>query len=84
MESVDSPPRTVPLIGYDDVVARLDNLFDVISALHENLVDYLSGRKGKRAKRIRAPRPETAQQRLRRAQRIEKLNNLVDHMTGGR
>lgn len=87
LQGAESPSRTsrnVPLTGYSDVVARLDNLFDVISALHENLVDYMSGRKSTRTKRVRAPRPETAQQRLRRAQKIATLNNLVEQLTGGR
>jgi hypothetical protein len=76
--------HTVPLAGYSDVVARLDNVFDAITALHENLVDYLARRKSSRVNKTRAPRPETAQQRLRRTEKTQKLDALVQRMTGGR
>jgi hypothetical protein len=76
-------PR-VPLAGYSDVIARLDNVFDAISALHETMVDVYSRRNGRRVNRTRAPRPETAQQRLRRAETYRALDSIVEQMTGGR
>jgi len=76
-------PR-IPLVGYSDVVARLDNVFDAISAMHETFVSVYSRRKNKSVNRTRAPRPETAQQRLRRSEGRRVLDSIVDQMTGGR
>lgn len=74
----------VPLAGYNEIAVRLDNLFDAISSVNETLLaaPHFKRRSGRRA--VRAPRPETAQQRLKREQSMTRINSLVDHMTGGR
>jgi hypothetical protein len=74
----------VPLVGYDEVATRLDNLFDAINAVNETLLaaPHFRRRKGRQA--VRAIRPESAQQRLKRQQSLEKINSIVDRMTGGR
>lgn len=76
-------PR-VPLVGYDEVAARLDNVFDAINAVNETLLaaPHFKRRNGRQA--VRAPRPETAQQRVKRQQSMTRINSIVDHMTGGR
>lgn len=75
---------TVPLVGYDEVATRLDNLFDAINAVNETLLaaPHFKRRKGRQA--VRAIRPESAQQRLKRQQSLVKINSIVDRMTGGR
>jgi hypothetical protein len=74
----------VPLAGYDEIAVRLDNLFDAIVSVNETLLaaPHFKRRTGRQS--IRAPRPETAQQRLRREQSVARLNSIVEHMTGGR
>jgi hypothetical protein len=74
----------VPLAGYDEVAVRLDNLFDAINAVNETLLaaPHFKRRGGRQA--VRAPRPETAQQRLKRHQSITRINSIVEQMTGGR
>lgn len=76
-------PR-VPLAGYDEVAARLDNVFDAINAVNETLLaaPHFKRRGGRQA--VRAPRPETAQQRVKRQQSMARINSIVEHMTGGR
>lgn len=76
-------PTSVPLVGYDPHAARLDNLFDAINALTETVVAALS-KKGSRQQPTRAPRPETAAQRIRRKRKREKLFELEDKLTPGR
>lgn len=73
----------MPLAGYDEVVSRLDNLFDALNAVNDTLRAAPHFRRKNRPP-IRAPRPETAQQRLKRQQSMEKLNSIVQQMTGGR
>jgi hypothetical protein len=73
----------VPLAGYNEIAVRLDNLFDAISAVNETLL-AAPHFKRKHRPAVRAPRPETAQQRLRRQQSMHKLNSIVEQMTGGR
>lgn len=77
-----SKPR-VPLAGYNEIAIRLDNLFDAINAVNDTLL-AAPHFKRKRRQAIRAPRPETAQQRLKRQQSMDKLNSIVQQMTGGR
>ena len=74
----------VPLAGYDEVAARLDNLFDALNAVNETLLaaPHFKRRGGRQA--VRAPRPETAQQRLKRQQSMKRINSIVEQMTGGR
>jgi hypothetical protein len=76
-------PAKVPLVGYDDVLVRLDNLYDVMSNVVEVLIAVNSskGRGGRRP--IRAPRPENARERLKRAQAEERLSVLEQKLTGG-
>jgi hypothetical protein len=75
--------RTVPLAGYDDVVARLDHVYDAVNAVNETLLAVYSAKKT-RVRPVRAPRPETAYQRLLRQQKTQKLSSIVDRMTGGK
>lgn len=82
-----NPARRTPrvsLVGYDEVAARLDNVFDAINAVNETLLaaPHFKRRSGRQS--VRAPRPETAQQRVKRQQSIARINSLVEHMTGGR
>lgn len=74
----------VPLVGYDEVASRLDNLFDAICAVNDTLLaaPHFKRRKGRQA--VRAIRPETAQQRLKRQQSMTKIGSIVERMTGGR
>jgi hypothetical protein len=80
---VSQRPR-VPLAGYNEVAARLDNLFDAISAVNETLLaaPHFKRRRGRQA--VRAVRPETAQQRVKREQSMQKISSIVERMTGGR
>lgn len=73
----------VPLAGYDDAVLRLDNIFDAVMALNETLI-AVNSRKSSMRKPMRAPRPETAYQRLAKQVKVDKLDSIVDKMTGGR
>lgn len=73
----------VPLAGYDDVVLRLDNIFDAVMALNETLI-AVNSRKSAMRKPLRAPRPETAYQRLAKQTKVDQLESIVDKMTGGR
>lgn len=82
MPGASRRPR-VPLVGYDEVVSRLDNLFDVLSAVNDTLL-AAPHFKRKARQPNRAIRPETAQQRLKRQQSVNKLDAIVQHMTGGR
>lgn len=83
--SVDLPPAiaSIPLAGYDETVARLDNLFDAINRISETL-EAVYSRRGHRPRPVRALRPETAQQRVKRTQAMSKLQTIEDRMTGGR
>lgn len=85
MVDVDGPTRspTVPLVDYDHVAMRLDNVFDAVCAVQETLVAVHS-RKKHQGQPNRAPRPETALQRKRRQATEDKLTNLEMWMTGGR
>lgn len=74
----------VPLVRYDEVVVRLDNVYDVLNAINETLIAVNSKRKSAVQHPNRAPRPETASQRLKARRRRERLDQLVQHMTGGR
>ncbi|MEU5259024.1 hypothetical protein [Amycolatopsis sp. NPDC021455] len=74
----------VPLVRYDEVVLRLDNVFDVLNAINETLIAVNSKRKAAVQFPNRAPRPETASQRLKVRRKRERLEGLVQHMTGGR
>lgn len=76
-------PR-VPLAGYDEVAVRLDNLFDAINAVNETLLAAPHFRRRRGRQPIRAPRPETAQQRVKRQESISRINSIVQQMTGGR
>jgi hypothetical protein len=82
----DEPEREgkVPLVRYDEVVLRLDNVYDVLNAINETLITVNSKRKSALQRPNRAPRPETATQRLKSRRRQERLDELVQHMTGGR
>lgn len=66
------------------MVLRLDNLFDAINAVNETLVAVNGGKRTVMHRPNRAPRPETATQRLKHLQKIEKLDDIVQRMTGGR
>ena len=74
----------MPLAGYDEIAARLDNLFDAINAVNETLLaaPHFKRRSGRQA--VRAQRPETAQQRVKRQQSMTRIDSIVEHMTGGR
>lgn len=82
----EEPPREsrVPLVRYDEVVLRLDNVFDVLNAINETLIAVNSKRKSAVQFPNRAPRPETASQRLKARRKRERIDGLVQHMTGGR
>ena len=82
----DEPEKVpkVPLVRYDEVVRRLDDLYDVLNAINETLVAVNSGRKRTAHRPNRAPRPETATQRLGRRRQIERLDEITNRMTGGR
>jgi len=73
----------VPLVGYDENAVRLDNLLDAINALHETVVRRWS-RRGARVGSNRAPRPVTAQERVKHEKAMEKLSNLEQQVLGGR
>lgn len=83
VELAHRKPR-VPLAGYNEIAVRLDNLFDAINAVNETLLaaPHFKRRTGRQA--IRAPRPETAQQRVKRQQSLTRIDSIVQHMTGGR
>jgi hypothetical protein len=81
---VAETPARVPLVGYDEVAVRLDNIYDAVNALRETLIAIYSKRNSAKPKPNRAPRPESAHQRVRRRQAREKLDSIVDQMTGGR
>jgi hypothetical protein len=72
----------VPLAGYSDVVARLDNLYDVMSNVVEVLI-AVNSKKGRSRQSQRAPRPENARDRLKRAAAEEKLTALENKLLGG-
>lgn len=78
----DKRPHRVPLVGYDGISARLDNVFDALNNLQETMVILQTRKRAVTPKR--ATRPETAQQRLKRQQSMRKLDSIVDKMTGGR
>lgn len=80
----EQPSSKVPLVRYDEVVLRLDNVYDVLNAINETLIAVNSKRKSAVSHPNRAPRPETASQRLKARRRRERLDQLVQHMTGGR
>lgn len=77
------PKPGVPLVGYDETVLRLDNLFDAINAVNETLRAVYSKRGGA-PRPIRAHRPETAHDRLKRRKAQTKLQSIEERMTGGR
>lgn len=74
----------VPLVGYDETVVRLDNLFDAINAVNETLITVYSKRGIAARRSIRAERPETAHQRVKRSRSKQKLQSIEESMTGGR
>lgn len=82
-----APPEEkarIPLVGYDETVVRLDNVFDAINNLHETVIGVASSKKTSRPRPVRAPRPETAHERVKRAQTRQKLQSIEERMTGGR
>lgn len=83
MPGAEAAAARVPLVGYDPTIARLDNVFDAVNAVNETLVAVYSKRRTT-GRPNRAPRPETAQQRVARQQKLEKLDSIVDRMIGGR
>lgn len=74
----------VPLAGYSEVAVRLDNVFDAINAVNETLLAVYSTKKNALHRPNRAPRPQTASQRLKARQKRERIDSIVQHMTGGR
>lgn len=86
LDGLNVGPRKarVPLAGYDEVAVRLDNLFDAINAVNETLLAAPHFRRNRGRQAIRAPRPDTAQQRLKRQQSMQRISSIVEHMTGGR
>lgn len=76
-------PARIPLVGYDETVARLDNVFDAVNLVRETLESIYSKR-GHKPRENRAVRPENAQQRIKRQQARSKLQSIEDRMTGGR
>ena len=85
LEGLNVPSRKsrTPLVGYDEVAARLDNVFDAINAVNETLLAAPHFQRKNRPA-IRAPRPETAHQRLKRQRSMQRIGSIVDQMTGGR
>lgn len=85
LENLTSQHRKArpPLVGYDDIAARLDNVFDAINAVNETLLAAPHFQR-KHRQAIRAPRPETAHQRLKRQRSMQRISSIVDQMTGGR
>jgi hypothetical protein len=77
-------PGPVPLAGYSELAVRMDNIFDAVNALNETLIAVYSSKNRARPRPTRAPRPQTAFQRLRREQTVARLNDIVEKMTGGR
>lgn len=75
---------SVPLAGYDEVVVRLDNLFDAMNAINETLVAVNSSKRSAMHRPNRAPRPQTAYQRIEERKKTERLDAIVQRMTGGR
>lgn len=73
----------VPLARYDEVVLRLDNVFDALNAINETLIAVHSAKKPVHRPN-RAPRPETAYQRLKTRRKVEQLDAIVQRMTPGR
>ncbi|MET9262413.1 hypothetical protein [Amycolatopsis sp. NPDC004079] len=65
-------------------MARLDNLFDAVNAVNETLVAVHSSKRSAMHRPNRAPRPETAIQRIESRQRVSRLDEIVNRMTGGR
>jgi hypothetical protein len=76
--TADTDP-VIPLAGYDAVVARLDNLYDAINAVNETLIAVHSEQNTMRQPN-RAPRPETAYQRLAQEHTRQKLDSIADRM----
>jgi hypothetical protein len=83
MSRDDDEAPAVPLAGYNEIVLRLDNVFDAIMAVNETLIAVNSAKGGMNQPQ-RAPRPETAYQRLVKRQKLEKIESIMDWMTGGR
>ena len=81
-ENLPSGEVRVPIEGYTPEAERLDAVFDSVMALRETVVAIVSN--GKHIKAVRAPRPETALQRLKKRRNQEKLDAIVLKMTGGR
>lgn len=73
----------VPLARYDEVALRLDNIFDALNAVNETLIAVNSTKSAMRRPN-RAPRPETAIQRIAARTKIDRIESIVDRMTGGR
>lgn len=82
MQRADQKVR-IPLAGYDDVVFRLDNLFDAVMSVGDILRQVYS-KHGRAPQPVRAYRPETAQQRLKRHKAHRKLQSIEERMSGGR
>lgn len=72
----------VSLVGYDDAVLRLDNIYDAMNAVIEVLI-AIHSKKGSTRRPNRAPRPETARQRLKRRQSMDKIAALERKLLGG-
>src|SRR5690606_3810297 len=60
---------------------RIDAVFDAVMVLVETVAQIAGG---KRIRPTRAPRPETAAQKLEQRKRLEKVYALADKMPGGR
>lgn len=75
------PDNSVPIEGYTPEAERIDAVFDAVMVLVETVAQIAGG---KRIRPTRAPRPETAAQKLERRKRLEKVYALADKMTGGR
>lgn len=66
-EQPDSPAKApVPIVGYSAEVERLDAISDSVNALREIVMSALQSKNKSPPKPLRATRPETAVQRLRR------------------
>jgi hypothetical protein len=76
-------PVTMPLTGYSDQIARLDNVFDAVCAVNETLISVYSKKNAARPRPHRAPRPKTAAQRLLREQKLATVRDIEAQMTGG-
>lgn len=79
---VEPQQQSVPIAGYDPVVSRLDSLFDAVNLLRETFIASKQGKNGAPPQPVRAPRPETALERKRWQERMDKLQALEDQLLG--